>query len=379
MREKGVASIVAAIAFSVVFLGESHVKGGPPPFVVSLDRFRIEGNLPGGVTDEFDDGTLSPWTLSNGTVEESGGLLTLRSPGDVTVYDVDGHVVTTEESESSCSEGPFLVADGAGDFTATATLATGVPGQNQFFLLECDLEDSAGNLADIQIGIFHMEAGVANDPSILPGPFHLYPAGLSITFLNDEDPGLAPQSDLISPGDVTGDILLSLVFDDETNQFTATYSLDGGASVQSPFSPIDSPFEQADSMGWELTAISLDVQSTVLATAIDLDPDTLNMNSNGRWVTCRIAPPAGYSVAEIGIETPLLEGVVAAEGGEVQDGTLVVKFDRQEVVTYLDDVLGITPPADVELSVSGELTDSTPFEGSDTIRIIRPGKKRPGD
>jgi len=46
---------------------------------------------------------------------------------------------------------------------------------------------------------------------------------------------------------------------------------------------------------------------------------------------------------------------------------LLVKLDRQELITFLD-------VGDEELTIAGELWDDTAFEGSDTIRVIRPGK-----
>ena len=54
----------------------------------------------------------------------------------------------------------------------------------------------------------------------------------------------------------------------------------------------------------------------------------------------------------------------------------MVKFDWRDVMAYMKVVLGITPPADVTLTVMGELKDGTRFEGSDTIKVINPGVKK---
>ncbi len=49
---------------------------------------------------------------------------------------------------------------------------------------------------------------------------------------------------------------------------------------------------------------------------------------------------------------------------------LMVKFDRQAVINIL-------PIGDsVEIIISGRLTDGTPFEGTDTIRVIGKGKSK---
>ena len=53
--------------------------------------------------------------------------------------------------------------------------------------------------------------------------------------------------------------------------------------------------------------------------------------------------------------------------GMVDGDTFIAKFNRQDLV---DVMTGDT----VELTVTGDLFDGTPFEGSDTIRVIDQGK-----
>jgi hypothetical protein len=44
---------------------------------------------------------------------------------------------------------------------------------------------------------------------------------------------------------------------------------------------------------------------------IDLDPGTLNLGSNGRWVTCYLELDEGYDVAQIDGATVRLDGIPA--------------------------------------------------------------------
>ncbi|MGB2863557.1 MAG: hypothetical protein WBC05_09560 [Sedimentisphaerales bacterium] len=102
---------------------------------------------------------------------------------------------------------------------------------------------------------------------------------------------------------------------------------------------------------------------------VDIDSDTLNLKSKGLWITCYIELPEGYSVEDIDIDTVALKNgdfEVGGEYGEFQTGKLMVKFPRAEVQDILE-------PGQVELTVTGELIDGTPFEGSDTITVIEEG------
>jgi hypothetical protein len=118
---------------------------------------------------------------------------------------------------------------------------------------------------------------------------------------------------------------------------------------------------------------------------VDIDPDVLNLSSQGEWVTCYIELPSGYSVDDIElgsvalsavdggqIEPPLYREGPIAVGDYNYNGVpdLMVKFDRQELIGILYG--SIVPPVDVELTVSGELVDNTLFEGIDIVQAISP-------
>jgi PKD repeat protein len=106
---------------------------------------------------------------------------------------------------------------------------------------------------------------------------------------------------------------------------------------------------------------------------VNIDPDTLNLESKGKTITCYIKLPKGYSARDIDISTVILDGVISAERGETDENVLMVKFNRAEVIQYINDVLHMTE-GEVTLTITGSLADGTPFEGEDTIRVQTKGK-----
>jgi hypothetical protein len=110
---------------------------------------------------------------------------------------------------------------------------------------------------------------------------------------------------------------------------------------------------------------------TCLDAAIDIDPDTLNLNSQGKWITAYIEPPEGYEVDDIDLESVALKKdgfEVGGEYGEFQTNCAMVKFPRSDVQDILE-------PGDVELTITGKLIDGPVFEGTDVIRVIDKGGK----
>jgi parallel beta-helix repeat protein len=123
--------------------------------------------------------------------------------------------------------------------------------------------------------------------------------------------------------------------------------------------------------------------SPYVSARIDFDPDSLNLESGGEWITCYIELPTGYdagdidanSVALTRINDDLLDPPFYRVGplqiGDFDEddiSDLMVKFDRQEITDALEEM--IEPPADVELTVCGALIDDQLFDGSDVIHVF---------
>jgi len=105
---------------------------------------------------------------------------------------------------------------------------------------------------------------------------------------------------------------------------------------------------------------------------VDIHPETINLRSQGKWVTGYIELEEGYDVGDIDIETVKFnydDEKVEADWGEVQNDELMVKFDRSEVVEILE------PGDEVEVIITGEINDEL-FSGASEIRVIDPGKGR---
>jgi len=71
---------------------------------------------------------------------------------------------------------------------------------------------------------------------------------------------------------------------------------------------------------------------------VNVDPYTLNLVSNGQWISAFITPPEGYTAEDIDILTIRLKHndfVLTADWGEIQDSFVMSKFDRVALRDYL--------------------------------------------
>ena len=109
------------------------------------------------------------------------------------------------------------------------------------------------------------------------------------------------------------------------------------------------------------------VEEPSCSVSLDIDPDTLNLKSRGRWMTAYLSSE-NASVFDIDISSILLQDTLSPERWDYQDDVLMLKFNRQAVMAILE--VGES----VEIKLSGKWSDGTDFEAYDYIRVISPGR-----
>jgi len=110
----------------------------------------------------------------------------------------------------------------------------------------------------------------------------------------------------------------------------------------------------------------------VIEVEIDIDPDTLNLVSQGKWtaIYANITLSENYKASNVDVSTILLDGEIPADWGDVQEeDCFMAKFNRTSVITYLIDA-GYGDGDVVTLTVTGQFADGMSFQGSDTISLV---------
>lgn len=125
------------------------------------------------------------------------------------------------------------------------------------------------------------------------------------------------------------------------------------------------------------------IKPASIEAVVQIEPGTLNLKSNGNWITVYIELPEEYYAENINVSSVALSKINGSmidsplyvvgpseigdyDGNNISD--LMVKIDRQGLIELLE-------KGNVELTLSGELTDGSPFEGSQVIKVIDKGKK----
>jgi hypothetical protein len=109
-----------------------------------------------------------------------------------------------------------------------------------------------------------------------------------------------------------------------------------------------------------------------LEAGIEIYPRTLNLKSKGKWISCKIWLPEDCDVTDVNSYSIFLEDEIPSDWiwFDEEQQVIMAKFSRSTLQQILADS---ETPAEVELLVSGALTDGTVFEGTDTIRVIGKG------
>jgi hypothetical protein len=122
--------------------------------------------------------------------------------------------------------------------------------------------------------------------------------------------------------------------------------------------------------GWTFGLDDVEIKAEVgIPAIVDVDPNTLNLDSMGNWVTVRVMDfpeDPSYDPSMVHDGTVTLEDIGADANGPsgMEDGYYMCKVDR----LMLEDSIG-APGEAVELTVNGDVGD-TSFEGTNTIRAI---------
>ncbi len=106
---------------------------------------------------------------------------------------------------------------------------------------------------------------------------------------------------------------------------------------------------------------------------VRVHPETLNLKSNGKWITVEIGFPEGYRAIDIDVSSIRLNGAIPVDSSgpvETQGQKVIIKFERSSVALLIKEAVvarGLKFLT-ATLTLTGKVS-GTPFQGSDTIRV----------
>lgn len=195
-------------------------------FDFTIDRFEADGNTFGtadGVPDLVDDfnGSLANWYTPYGTSSVSGGRLHVQSPGEH-LPGPDGLALDLTEVASSGS-----LQKGYGNFTATAIFDPVIPPDQHFYHFTIYTYGGGTYFNEL----FGIDIHTIDGATIVEQ--HLVELDISHGVYQT----LETESQVITAADLTGQIYFRLAYDDTAGTIVSSFSLDGGVTFHSPFSP----------------------------------------------------------------------------------------------------------------------------------------------
>ena len=112
----------------------------------------------------------------------------------------------------------------------------------------------------------------------------------------------------------------------------------------------------------------------VIEAEVSIKPETINLKSKGKFKAF-IELPSTYSVEDIDPDTVECNGAQAIDGKTDDHDRFIATFEVQDLELESKNYKN----EKVALTVTGELTDGTKFQGSDEIKVKGKGKKHDDD
>ncbi len=111
--------------------------------------------------------------------------------------------------------------------------------------------------------------------------------------------------------------------------------------------------------------------SAPIPAEVRIVPRTINLQSKGEWITGFIQMPEDYDMNDVDANSILLEGEIKPERfWFAEDNQIAIaRFSREELRSIIS-------TGEVEITITGQLSDGTLFEGTDIIKVIDEGRKK---
>ena len=377
--DRGIYSFRRSVSIANCRVIENHGAGVVSELTheeLSISGSTVSGNEGSGVISEGDV------TINGSSISDNGGTGVNASGAtveDSEINDNEGRGISggpnaiTLVHTNVCRNGRGGVGYGDGTLSVTGCLVAGNGGDGVYVyeaihaaIAGCTISDNSGN------GVVGGTSALYLNSSIVSGNGGFGASAAPIVILG--------CCDLFGNkgGDWVGRIADQY---GENGNFSADPLFCGGEALvnryglrsDSPCAPGNSP-EVCSLIG------ARPVSCTPLLDAIvELNPNTLNLKSNGKWVTCCIELPDGHSAGDIDVASVTLNGGVHADEHTAKVGDcgcgshpgLEVKFDRAEVEAVL------SPGEHVAVTVTGNV-GSEKFSGTDYIKVINPPRSKNG-
>src|SRR6185295_6335859 len=213
---------------AIILMGfAAPASGFHTVFDFTIDRFEADGNSHGplggelGFVDDFNDPALPDWYTPFGTSSVSGGRLHVQSPGRH-LPGPDGLALDLTEVASRPN-----VYKGGGDFIATAIFDPVIPPDQHFYHFTMYTYGGPTYFNEL----FGIDIHSLDGVTIVEQ--HLVELDLTIPVYRT----VQTESQVVTAHDITGQIYFRVAYDDTAGTVVSSFSVDGGNTFQSPFSP----------------------------------------------------------------------------------------------------------------------------------------------